>query len=272
MPLYGLGGMRDPPSAQQAAMNKIWRKVTNPAERLKRLRCDQHGQFSESKSHPLEGRRLLQVRCLLARLARARLRAFLPLSAREDTHASYAPLRSRTRARGIHDQDPTRVLPDYTARVNQLRMQEQIVERLSNEFAKQQIDHIAERNSLKPFDYSKYGLGEVLRDQELRAHLRGLPPAERNAAKEREPFARAILGAEPELSGLSPAEHGLMQRRELLSRYPETVARLDAEELSIEFTKQTLETVKRALSEERSALAVTAPLEPAKVPASRVWK
>src|SRR5215831_6006164 len=60
-------------------------------------RADTHVRIQKS---PLPGgRRLLQVRCLLARLARARLRAFLPLSARDDIHASYAPLWSQTRAR-----------------------------------------------------------------------------------------------------------------------------------------------------------------------------
>jgi len=176
------------------------------------------------------------------------------------------------RARGVHDQDPARVLPDYTARVNQLKMQEQIVDRLTNELAKQEIEHIAEREALKPFTYDKYGIGEILRDQELRALYRSLPAAEKAAAKEREPFARAILGAEPELSGLSPAEHGLMLHRELLTRFPEAVQRLAAEATTIEFARQTVTTVKAALREEAAALAVVAPPEPAKAPASRVWK
>jgi uncharacterized protein (UPF0147 family) len=83
---------------------------------------------------------------------------------------------------------------------------------------------------------------------------------------------RAVLTAEPELSGLTPSEQKLMLQSELISRQPHVVAQLAADAQVLDALKQTAQAVKTALANERKQLGLSAaPTKPTRL-APRRWK
>jgi hypothetical protein len=173
------------------------------------------------------------------------------------------------RAKG---KDPDMVLPSPRARQSLLESDEKTLDAFEAEVANASTAHLIDEINAVPFDTKGYGLPEVLRDQELRAAYARMTLQQRRDVAQRGNFMRAVLTAEPELSGLTPSEQKLMLQSELISRQPHVVAQLAADAQVLDALKQTAQAVKTALANERKQLGLSAaPTKPTRL-APRRWK
>jgi hypothetical protein len=165
-------------------------------------------------------------------------------------------------------------LPSPEIRKRLLESNEKELEAFEAEVAKAKLAHRFDEDTVQPFDTSKYGVGDHLRDQELRRSIATMPVEQRRKILlERRPnYMRAILGSEPELSGMTVQELQMLKNAELEARMPEVVAELNAfEQVIAAADTMTVKALRKALEAERKALGLGPTPAPTRL-SVRKWK
>jgi hypothetical protein len=170
--------------------------------------------------------------------------------------------------------DPALSLPSPEIRKRLLESNEKEVEAFEAEVAKAKMAHYIDQDTIQPFDTSKYNFSDHLRDDRLRQVFAAMPPDQRQKILlERRPnFVRAILGSEPEVSGLTVQELQMLKNSELEARMPDTVAELNAfEQVIAAADTMTVKALRKALEAERKALGLGPTPAPTRL-TPRKWK
>ncbi len=139
---------------------------------------------------------------------------------------------------------------------------------LERELADLEIQAFAESESLVPFAPTQTPL-EELRDAERRSAFARMTPEQRSAAIQRPNFAKAVLGSDPELSGLTVSEQVILREAELASRRPGDVQRLLVNRTVLNAAKVSLAAAQKAMAATKVRLG--SPKPPAETP-PRKWR
>jgi len=118
-------------------------------------------------------------------------------------------------------------------------------------------------------------LAEVIKSDaplgaELRSHMRGMKPGERNTIAKQPQYFQAMAHAPAELSGFTPGERDVRIGEEMRRRYPEVLREIDEQGEAVAFVRTALRSTEFAVEHELRLLG-TPKAEPPPTPEPRPW-
>lgn len=162
------------------------------------------------------------------------------------------------------------VLPEPDVRQAIARKQQRDLRQIDDQIDAVAAEAAAARAKLKPYDHSQDSFAAVMGRQELRRHLLGMKPEQREAAMRRPAFRVAALEAEPELSGLPAALHRRLYEEDLHAKYPAEVEGADEAIEAAALVRETSKVARLAVEAELLAAGTTV-AEPAEAGPSVKW-